>query len=246
MTQHLPRPDLASGGIPQAYAEIAARALVKDASKRWTVREIAKSIGFELPEPGTSKPPKPETQVPDKPEPGSDARHGASRRVPGLVFFLLVVAILALTLTVKLLNQHRASPGAKNSPSTSRSEPATISSLPAEPPIESGPAPGAAVQAGAVLHQMLPNVSPGALRTIQGHVKVRLHLKVDAKGSVSEARFVSAGPSQYFARHAIEAAHQWTFTPPQLNGQSRSSEWNLLFEFSRGGVKAFPEQVHTR
>jgi len=44
----------------------------------------------------------------------------------------------------------------------------------------------------------------------------------------------------------MEAAQQWKFTPPVMNGQSTGSEWNLLFEFSRGGVKAFPEQTRSR
>ncbi|HTM35141.1 MAG TPA: TonB family protein [Terriglobales bacterium] len=246
LTQHLPRPEVAPRGIPQAYAEIVGRTLVKDPSKRSTVREIAKSIRLQLPEAGTSKPPKPETHPLEEPELPSDSPRGGSRRVRGLVFFLIAVAILAITLTVKLLNQHPASPGLKNSPSTSQAESATISSRPAAETPQTSSAPGGSVQAGAVLHQMLPNVSPGALRTIQGHVKVKLHLKVDARGTVSEARFASAGPSQYFARHAMDAARQWTFTPPLLNGQAGSSDWNLLFEFSRGGVKAFPEQVRTR
>jgi eukaryotic-like serine/threonine-protein kinase len=245
LTQHLPRPEIAPRGIPQAYAEIVVRSLVKDPSKRSTVREIAKSIGLKLPETLTSKPPKPEAQPLPTPELASDFSGGRSWRVRGLVFFLIAVALLAITLTVKLLNQHPASPGLKNSPSTSRAESATVSSLPGETP-QTTTAAGVAVQAGAVLHQTLPNVSPGSLRTIQGHVKVRLHLKVDTMGTVSDVRFASAGPSQYFARHAMEAAHQWTFTPPLLNGQASSSEWNLLFEFSRGGVKAFPEQVRAR
>jgi len=246
LTQHPPRPEIVPRGIPQPYAQIVEHALAKDPLKRSTVREIARSIRLQLPEALTSKPPKPETQPREEPALENDSRSGGSRRVTGLIFFLIVVAILAITLTVKLLNQHRASPGLKNSPSTSGAEQATISSLPAETPAQAPAAPGAALESGAVLHQMQPNVSAGALRTIQGHVKVRLRLKVDASGKVSEARFVSAGPSQYFARHSMEAAHQWTFTPPTLNGQPVSSEWNLLFEFSRGGVKAFPEQVHTR
>jgi len=31
-----------------------------------------------------------------------------------------------------------------------------------------------------------------------------------------------------------------------VNGLSTASEWNLLFEFSRGGVKASQDQVRTR
>ena len=243
LTQHLPRPESVSAGIPQAYAEIVARALAKEPSKRWTMREIAKSIRLQVPEPRTGNPPILEKPLQEKPELESDLVSGGSKRVKGLVYFLIAVAILAITLTVKLLNERPASPALKPSAS-SPTEPATISSVPAE--TASPTAPGAAIQAGAVLHQVLPNVSAGALQTIQGHVKVRMHVNVDANGSVSEARFVSAGPSQYFARHSMEAAQQWKFTPPVVNGLSTASEWNLLFEFSRGGVKSFPEQVHTR
>jgi len=176
----------------------------------------------------------------------SDLVSGRPKRVTGLILLLIVFAILALTLTVKLLNQRPARPALKNSASSSPTEPATISSLPAGAPSRPTSATGAAAQTGAVLHQVLPNVSTGALQTIQGRVKVRLHLKVDRSGSVSDAKFVSAGPSQYFARYSMEAAQQWKFAPPVMNGQSTGSKWNLLFEFSRGGVKAFPEQTRSR
>ena len=246
LTQRLPRPETVSAGIPQAYAEVVARALARDPARRWTVREIAKSIHLQLPDIRTSSPPRPEKQLPEKPELERDLVSGRPKRVTGLILLLIVFAILALTLTVKLLNQRPARPALKNSASSSPTEPATISSLPAGAPSRPTSATGAAAQTGAVLHQVLPNVSTGALQTIQGRVKVRLHLKVDRSGSVSDAKFVSAGPSQYFARHSMEAAQQWKFTPPVMNGQSTGSEWNLLFEFSRGGVKAFPEQTRSR
>ncbi len=83
-----------------------------------------------------------------------------------------------------------------------------------------------------------------ALRTIQGHLKVRVQVAVDGVGNVSNARFLSPGPSKYFSRLAMEAAQQWKFRP--ANGQSSPSEWNLLFEFTRGGVQAFPQQVRAR
>jgi len=244
LTQHLPRPESVSAGIPQPYAEIVARALAKEPSKRWTMREIANSIGLQLPASRTGKPTMLEKPQQEKPELESDLVSGGSKRVKGLVYFLIAVAILAITLTVKLLNERPARPALKNSPSST--EPATISSGPADKASPTASASGAAIQAGAVLHQVLPNVSAGALRTIQGHIKVRMHVNVDANGGVSEARFVSAGPSQYFARHSMEAAQQWKFTPPVVNGLSTASEWNLLFEFSRGGVKASQDQVRTR
>ena len=245
LTQRLPRPEIVAAGIPQAYAEVVVRALAKDPSKRWTVREIATSIHLQLPDSGTSNPPRPEKQLPEKSGSESDPVSVRPKRVTGLILLLIVVAILAITLTVKLLNQGPARPALRNSASSSPAEPATISSSPAGTPSQPTST-GAAVLTGAVLHQVLPNVSVGALRTIQGHVKVRMHLKVDQSGGVREAKFVSAGPSQYFARHSMEAAQQWKFTPPVMNGQSTGAEWNLLFEFSRSGVKAFPEQTRTR
>jgi outer membrane biosynthesis protein TonB len=64
-----------------------------------------------------------------------------------------------------------------------------------------------------------------------------MRLAVDSAGNVSDARFTSPGPSKYFSRVSMEAAKQWQFTPSA--GSSR--EWNVLFEFTRRGVEAFPE-----
>jgi len=71
---------------------------------------------------------------------------------------------------------------------------------------------------------------------------VRVQVTVDRAGNVSNARFLSAGPSKYFSRLAMDAARQWKFTP--ANSQS-PSEWNLLFEFTRGGVQAFSQSAKT-
>lgn len=245
LTQHLPRPEIVPAGVPNEYVEIVGRALVKDPGKRWTVRQIAKSIRLQLPEPTIGKPPNPETQLQERSELESASPRDGSKRVTGLVFILIAFAILAITLTVKLLNQRPAPQASKGLTSSSSTEPATISSAPVQPSSQPVSEPGAANQAGGVLHEVLPNVSLGALHTIQGHVKVRMHVKVDASGNISDARFVSAGPSPYFAHHSMEAAHQWKFTPPTVSGQPTASEWNLLFEFSRGGVQAVPEQVRT-
>ena len=246
LTQHLPRTESVSTGIPQAYAEIVLRARAKDPSKRWTIPEIAKAIRLQIPARAISRPSEAEKLLQENPASERETVSGGAKRATGLVFVLIAVAILAITLTFKLLNQRQSPAAQRNSASSTPTESATISSAPGKTPSQTPSAAGAAAQSGAVLNQVLPNVSVGALRTIQGHVKVRMHAKVDSSGSVSEARFVSAGPSQYFARHSMEAARQWKFTPPVVNGQATASEWNLLFEFTRGGVKAFPEHVHPR
>ena len=80
-----------------------------------------------------------------------------------------------------------------------------------------------------VVQRVMPQVSPGACRTIQGKVKVRVKVEVDAAGNVTKAEFESAGPSKYFSRLALEAARGWKFSP----ARSGAREWKLQFAFSR-------------
>jgi TonB family protein len=96
---------------------------------------------------------------------------------------------------------------------------------------------------GAVVQQVLPEVSHNALRTIHGKVKVRVAVAVDSSGKVLVAKFDSRGPSRYFAERALQAARLWTFKPPQINGQAVSSEWILKFEFVRSAANVYPAQT---
>jgi TonB family protein len=66
---------------------------------------------------------------------------------------------------------------------------------------------------------------------------------VNASGNVTEADFDSPGPSQYFAGLALKAVRRWEFNSPEVNGRSIASEWQVRFEFTSSGVKAFPHQV---
>ena len=94
-----------------------------------------------------------------------------------------------------------------------------------------------------VTHQLMPEVSASARNTIQGHVRVRVRVAVDASGNVTSAIFDSPGPSQYFARKAMEAAQGWKFTPAQANGRTVPSEWVLRFAFGRTGTEVSPLQT---
>jgi TonB family protein len=89
----------------------------------------------------------------------------------------------------------------------------------------------------------MPEISRGAQNTIKGHVKVSVHVSVDASGNVSQAKFVSAGSSKYFADRALAAARSWKFTPPQVDGQAASSEWILRFQFGRGSTQVMPTET---
>ncbi len=93
----------------------------------------------------------------------------------------------------------------------------------------------AAAKDGIVLRGM-PEVSPSARRTIQGRIKVRAKVDVDADGNVTEARLTDAGPSKYFARVALEGARRWKFAPAGNEGEKR--QWILLFVFTRARTEA--------
>jgi protein TonB len=87
-----------------------------------------------------------------------------------------------------------------------------------------------------VVQRVMPQVSPGARRSIQGKIKVRVRVDVDASGNVAGAALESAGPSKYFSRAALEAARSWKFAPAPAGSGPR--EWKLQFGFSRAGVDA--------
>jgi TonB family protein len=88
------------------------------------------------------------------------------------------------------------------------------------------PAPGDAGPVGEVktagtdevVERVMPKVSPSAQRTITGKIKVRVRVKTDADGNVTQATLKEAGPSKYFARIALEAAKRWKFSPGEDGG----------------------------
>jgi TonB family protein len=96
--------------------------------------------------------------------------------------------------------------------------------------------------AGQVAQQVLPDVPTSASETIHGTVRVGVRVSVDAEGSVTETDLDSAGPSKYFARLALEAAQQWKFEPPKMDGRSVLSDWLLRFQFTENGTKVTSTQ----
>lgn len=96
---------------------------------------------------------------------------------------------------------------------------------------------------GEVADQVLPDVPQKALDTIRGTVRVSVGVHVDSSGSVAAADFMSVGPSKYFADLAMQAARQWIFDPPTVDGREVPSEWVLRFEFTTTGTKAVPTQT---
>jgi TonB family protein len=89
----------------------------------------------------------------------------------------------------------------------------------------------------------MPEISGKARSTINGTVKLRVRVAVNAEGKVSRATLAAHGPSAYFARQALEAARQWTFTPPVRDGKPQASDWMLRFEIRRSGTRAAAQQL---
>jgi TonB family protein len=233
--------------IPPPFLEIARQCLRLDPQRRWTVPDVAAHL---LP---IATPPKKSSRVPYAVAAGA----------------VLVAGLLA---GPKLLHRTPASttpststragdpagdvaihePAAQpHDPASTapKSAPAPALTKPARPvpaPVPSSPKtapPAKTSAAGAVADRVLPKVSQRSLNTITGKVRVTVKLAVDQNGKVSSAALQSAGPSDYFAKVALEASRHWKFDPAQDGGAPVASQWLLRYAFGRGGVEVRPERV---
>jgi TonB family protein len=87
----------------------------------------------------------------------------------------------------------------------------------------------------AVVQQVLPDVPRSASNTIHGTIRVKVRVAVDSSGNVSNATFVTPGPSRYFANLALQSARKWKFTPAKADVPN---QWILSFEFRQSGTHA--------
>src|SRR5215472_777701 len=99
-----------------------------------------------------------------------------------------------------------------------------------------------ATKSGTVVHQVLPEIAGKARSTIQGTVKAKVRVAVDAQGRVLSASLAAKSPSTYFDRKALQAAWQWSFSAPVRGGRPQPAEWIIRFEFRRGGTRATAQQ----
>jgi len=138
--------------------------------------------------------------------------------------------------------QSQASQPGSRQPSVPASDAAASKPSAGGPPAASKAAEAASSETGeaapkdGVVLRAMPEVSPSARRTIEGRIRVRAKVDVDADGNVTEARLTDAGPSKYFARVALEGARRWKFAPVRDEGERR--EWTLLFVFTRARTEA--------
>lgn len=230
--------------MPAPFLEIARQCLRLDPQRRWSVPDIAARL---LP---TAPPPRKSSRVPY-------AIAAGVLLVAGLVVAPKILHRPADPTTPSTSagaadpenNASGKTSAASNEPLKAAPEAAKPTrSTPAEPtpsPDSGPPANNAAMKTyeGGVVDQVLPKVSQSSLNTITGKVKVTVKLAVDPSGKVTNAALQSAGPSQYFARVALEASRRWKFDPPQSGGGPVPSQWLLRYAFGRGGVEVHPSQV---
>lgn len=245
--------------LPEPFFDIATHCLRRNPQRRWTVAEIAARL--------------PQTSLAPKREETAQPRNAFVKwgyMVPAIAAGLLLLAILgprlfhrdtsaepssAVESSKQLAEpQQRADAGrsaqvtrdrdkeqAVSIPAPSSAPPVAAKKSSAKNAVDTSSAGDPAH--GAVVQQVLPDVSRNALRTIHGKLKVRVKVAVDAAGNVVVAKFDSRGPSQYFADRALQAALRWTFRSPQVDGHGVPSEWILKFEFSRSATNVHPAQT---
>ncbi len=236
----LPGAPVLAESLPAPFREIARQCLATDPQRRASAAEIAaqlRSAPAPTPIPAVTRPEAP-----------------AFRRylVPVLVAALVVAIVLSARLfrrapEARIINAReslKVQTQKKPSARVARPAPKPVNDRqPGAAPAIPKPSPAKQATGGAVLRQVLPDVSQGARNTIRGTVRVMVRVKVDASGDVAGADFDSRGPSRYFARLAMDAARQWKFEPPAANGQKTASVWVLRFEFRRNGTRAVPARA---
>ena len=139
----------------------------------------------------------------------------------------------------------KTSPKSSTPPSQKKSAPPQQVTPPPAPTasVEQPAIPASTGPRGAVLQQVLPSISPAALATIRGTVRISIQLHVSPSGNVLDAEFLAPGPSKIFAALTLDAARQWTFSPPTSNGDALPSQWLLLFQITQSGVSVSPQQT---
>jgi TonB family protein len=210
--------------IPQPLREIARQCLQVDPQERGTAGEVLTQL-----------------QVPSTKVVKASTTTERRKRwgmIAGVVAALFIIALVGS----RFIGNQPPVPAAETRPANQPPADVPASQSPA-PFTEKAKATPTGATRGSVLQQVLPDVSRGALNTITGRVKVSVQVSVDASGNVSQAKLVSAGPSQYFASRALAAARRWRFNPPQVDGVAAASEWVLQFQFGRGSINVVPAEV---
>ncbi len=257
LTQHLPvwdRGRMSAPGVPAAvpepFREIARHCLQVDAGERWTVGEILHRVeadrveavrrGSERVEPAG---PALRSALPDaqtKKTASATAIVAPRKASTKWPYWLGLAAVVAVVFFLIARPKTLGPPAEEQSTQGERGA--------AEGPQPAQTSPGdtntgtiSYDSQNGVVRQVMPQVSASARRTIQGTIKVRVKVDVDAAGNVAKTKLELSGPSKYFSRVALEAAREWKFVAARAD-EPALREWKLQFAFSRAktGVSAAP------
>jgi len=210
--------------LPIEFREIARNALRAKPEKRWAVAQIQQSLRGET---------------------------GRSRRQAYAVAAGIALMLLAMVAGTRIVKEREAAavpqPTATKAPESNptlkatekaRVKPSPLQPPPSEPRAEvprsepASPGPPDPAESSDITRRVLPEVFPRARNSIHGKVALSVRVEVDPSGEVKQAGFESRGPSEYFARLALDAAKRWRFKP-----SSAGQTWVLHFEFTRSGTK---------
>ena len=229
LTQHPPlwdrstqRMPIVPESVPQPFAGIAQGCLRSAPGHRCTLSDVKARL-----EP-----------TPSLRTPASKTGKAAPAKFRVTAFAASALVLIAVAATL-LLRSHHVEPSFSNGKKLALN-------MPAPPPQSPGPgtqsSKGALVK-GAVAERVLPDILPSARESIRGQVNVRIRVKVDSRGDVSNATFDSPGPSKYFAKVALQAAQNWRFKPAQVDGQAAPSVWILQFRFTQTATEVTPVEA---
>jgi eukaryotic-like serine/threonine-protein kinase len=231
--------------MPAPFREIAGQCLRRDPEKRWTLDQIQERL-----RPGTSKPSL--RLVSSASRPGSGDEVPTPKKWRRLVVAGLVL-LVAIFVVLKFFGRRGENASAPPTQATvvegeGGSTAGSSAGIPAKPgggtsargskqPTSSfnGAPSGGGGGGSAIVEQVEPDISRGARNTVQGTIKVNVRVSVDSSGNVTDARFERRGPSDYFARKAMEAARKWKFAA------NAPRTWVLHFEFRRSGARVIPQ-----
>jgi TonB family protein len=241
LTQNLPSQGQTDPGVPKDIPEpfrgIVRDCLHLDPAKRCSVSDIRARL-----KPGASVPAPPAGTYSKAPEPKKPELDGFPSSEPtGKIRMWAIGAALLIVATLVVWGLLPKKNADATPPAATTEQPAASTDQSA-PHSATTPAKTTGADAG-VRHQVLPDIPPGAMRTISGTIKITVHVDVDASGKVTNAKLKSGGPSRYFSSRALKAAQDWEFTPPEVNGQPVASAWMIQYRLRRAGTQASSERL---
>ena len=206
LTQHLPVWDrgrmsapVVPAAVPEPFREIARHCLQVDAGERWTVGEILHRVdadrrGSERVEPVRPGPALARTETVAS-APASSRQQKEFTKWPYLLGLVAVVVVVLFWIAKPKTSgpplEEQSTQGSQSAETSTSQRPKPNSAVPGD----ANTATASRDNQNGVVQQVMPQVSASARRTIQGTIKVRVRVDVDAAGNVLKTKLELSGPS---------------------------------------------------